>query len=185
MRCTAAGSIGKQGANDPRRSSGAQGHRPRCDLRGDLRRWLDGSGADCSRIHCQARSRTRSDGRQRRAQTREAELVEQTRSIVDDARQTIQTLERSIVASDSASRGLQDAARRAVNRCTPSANPAAPIGSPGAILPGSMSDGDRILRLLGELDGFAGAVAADSGRARAARNACEAAYTAAMKATNQ
>jgi hypothetical protein len=119
------------------------------------------------------------------ARTREAELVEQTRSIVDDARQTIQTLERSIVASDSASRGLQDAARRAVNRCTPSANPAAPIGSPGAILPGSMSDGDRILRLLGELDGFAGAVAADSGRARAARNACEAAYTAAMKATNQ
>jgi hypothetical protein len=119
------------------------------------------------------------------ARTREAELVDQTRSIVDDARQTIQTLERSIVASDSASRGLQDAARRAVNRCTPSANPAAPIGSPGAILPGSMSDGDRILRLLGELDGFAGAVAADSGRARAARNACEAAYTAAMKATSQ
>jgi hypothetical protein len=119
------------------------------------------------------------------ARAREAELVENTRSIVDDARQAIQTLERSIGSADAASRGLQDAARRTVIRCASSANPAPSGGSPGPILPSSMSDAERFLRVFGELDGFAGAVAADSGRARAARNACEAAYTAAMKAINQ
>jgi hypothetical protein len=119
------------------------------------------------------------------ARKREADLVEQTRGIVDEARQTIQTLERSIGSADAASRGLQDAARRTVSRCTSSANPSSTGGSPGAIVPSSMSDGDRLLLVLGQLDGAAGAYATDSGRARAARNACEAAYTAAMKAINQ
>jgi hypothetical protein len=120
-----------------------------------------------------------------KARARELELVEQTRSIVDEARQAIQTLELNISSSNAASRGMLDAARRVAGRCASSANPATAIGSPGAPVPSGMSDGDRFLRVLGELDGFAGAVAADSGRARAARNACEAAYTAAMKATNQ
>lgn len=119
------------------------------------------------------------------ARKREFELVEQTRTIVDEARQTIQTLERSIGASDAASRGLLDAASRAAKRCPTNPNPTTAGGSAGAILPSSMSDGDRLMRVLGELDGFAGAVAVDSGRARAARSACEAAYTAAMKAVNQ
>lgn len=119
------------------------------------------------------------------ARRQEAQLAEQTRVIVDDARQTIQTLERAIASSDVASRGMLDAARRTASRCTSNPNPAATGGGSGSLLPGGMSDGDRLLRVLGELDGFAGAVAADSGRARAARNACEAAYNAAMKAVNQ
>jgi hypothetical protein len=137
--------------------------------------------------HAQAVSGAEKKAREavEQARAREAELVENTRSIVDDARQAIQTLERSIGSADVASRGMLDAARRTASRCASSPNPATAGGSPGAIVPSSMSDGDRFLRVLGELDGFAGAVAADSGRARAARNACEAAYTAAMKAVNQ
>jgi hypothetical protein len=120
-----------------------------------------------------------------RARAREAELTEQTRTIVDEARQTIQTLESSIGTADAASRGMLDAARRTAGRCPSNPNPGAAGGSPGPKLPGGMSDGDRFLLVLGQLDGAAGAYAVDSGRARTARAACERAYDAAMKAVNQ
>jgi hypothetical protein len=119
------------------------------------------------------------------ARQRETALIETTQGIVNEARQTIATLERGFAAADRASTGLLDAARRAASRCPASANAAPTGGSPGPGLPSSMSDGDRFLRVLGELDGFAGSAAADSGRARAARSACEAAYNAAMKAVNR
>ena len=115
---------------------------------------------------------------------REAALTTKTQEIVDEARKTIVDLERDIATADSASRGLQDAARRAASRCSPGANATPTSGGTGPIVPSSMSDGDRWLRVFGELNGAAGAYAEDSGRARAARSACEAAYTAAMKAVN-
>jgi hypothetical protein len=44
-----------------------------------------------------------------------------------------------------------------------------------------MHDGDRLLRVLGELDGAAGALAEHADRARAAGLACERAYEAVRK----
>ena len=119
------------------------------------------------------------------ARTREAELMQQTRTIVDEARQAIQTLERSIGSADTASRGMLDAARRTANRCTSGANSASAIGSPGATMPSSRDDGERLMRLVTELDGFAGAAAQDADRSRASRNACQRAYEAAMTAINK
>lgn len=137
--------------------------------------------------HAQAVSTAEKKAREavEQARKREADLVDQTRGIVDEARQTIQTLERSIGASDVASRGMLDAARRVAGRCATNPNPTTAGGGAGTILPSSMPDGDRLLFVLGQLDGAAGAYATDSGRARAARTACEAAYNAAMKAVNQ
>ncbi len=119
------------------------------------------------------------------ARARATALIETTRGIVDEARKTITELERGFAAADRASTGLLDAARRAASRCPASPNAAPASGSHGPGVPGGMSDGDRFLRVLGELDGFAGAAAADSGRARAARDACHKAYDAAMKAVNR
>jgi len=119
------------------------------------------------------------------ARAREHELTEKTKEIVDEARNTIETLERSIRASDAASSSMFDAARRAASRCPASANPATSGGGSGTFVSSSMSDGDRFLRVLGELDGAAGAYAADSGRARASRDACQRSYEAAMKAVNK
>jgi cell division septum initiation protein DivIVA len=119
-----------------------------------------------------------------RARAREAELTEQTRVIVDEARKAIQTLETSIGSADTASRGMLDAARRAASRCPSNPNPATTGGSPSAILSGSRDDGERLMRLVTELDGFAGAAAQDADRSRAARFACQRAYEAAMTAIN-
>jgi hypothetical protein len=120
-----------------------------------------------------------------KARERETALIETTRGIVDEARKTVETLERGRADADRASVSMLDAARRAAGRCSPGANAAPATGGGSANLPSSMSDGDRFLRVFGELDGFAGAAAADSGRARAARNACEQAYNAALKAVNR
>jgi len=119
------------------------------------------------------------------ARKREIALTEQAQGIVNEARSVLQGLERQIGASDAASRGLLDSAARAAGRCSASANPAPTGGGAGPTMSGGRTDGDRLLRVLGELDGFAGAAAEDSGRARAARAACQAAYEAAMKAVNQ
>jgi hypothetical protein len=117
--------------------------------------------------------------------SREAALIDQTRGIVDAAQKTIEDLERHRAAADRASGGLLDAARRAAARCAPGAAPATATRSPGPGVPGGLSDGERFLRVLGELDGAAGAYAADSGRARAARDACQRSYEAAMMAVNK
>jgi hypothetical protein len=136
--------------------------------------------------HAQAVSAAEKKAREavEQARAREAELVENTRSIVDDARQAIQTLERSIGSADAASRGMLDAARRTASRCTANPNPSAVGSGAGASVPSSMSDGDRFLRVLGEVNGAAGAYAEDSRRVRIARAACEAEYNAVMRANN-
>ena len=72
------------------------------------------------------------------ARRREGELLDKTKGIVDDARQTIQALERNIGAADAVSRSMLDAASRAAGRCSPRANPAAAGRSTGAELPSSM-----------------------------------------------
>ena len=119
------------------------------------------------------------------ARKREFELTEQTRGIVDEARQTIQALEASIGTSDAASRSLLDAAARTAKRCPASANPTPAGGGSSAIVPSGRNDGDGLLRLVAELNGFAGAAAEDADRSRAARTACQRAYEAAMSAVNK
>jgi hypothetical protein len=116
---------------------------------------------------------------------REQALIESTQGIVNDARKTIEGLERGFAAADAASAGMLDAAKRAAGRCSTGASSAAAKGGPAAIVPGGMSDGDRFLRVLGELNAFAGAAAEDSGRARAAVEACVKAYNAVMTEVNK
>lgn len=119
------------------------------------------------------------------ARARENELIAKTQEIADEARKAVVDLERSRAVADAASVSMLDAARRATSRCSPGPSATTSPRSLGTGMSGSMSDGDRLMRVLGELDGAAGAYAEDSGRARAARNACEQAYTAAMKAVNR
>jgi type II secretory pathway pseudopilin PulG len=119
------------------------------------------------------------------ARQREDALTTTTQGIVNEARTIVQNLESQIGRADAASGGLLDSARRAASRCTANQSATPARGSPGTSLPSGMSDGDRWLRVLGELDGFAGAAAEDSGRARAARDACQRSYEAVMQAVNQ
>jgi hypothetical protein len=119
------------------------------------------------------------------AKAREDALIDKTKGIVDEARTIVAGLETELGRADAASRGLLDAGRRAANRCTANSNPSPAGGGAGTSVSGGMSDGDRFLRVLGELDGFAGAAAEDSGRARAARDVCQRFYEAAMKEINR
>ena len=113
------------------------------------------------------------------AQARERSLAEQLEVIADEKRQSDEAAARAAVAADTAARGLRDSFAVAVRRCSSGSTPSAPGGGSAAIVPGSMSDGERLLRVLGELDGAAGAYADAADRSRAAGIACERAYDAA------
>lgn len=115
------------------------------------------------------------------AKSREEALIEKTKGFLDEARTIVEGMEKELVRSDAASRGLLDAGRRAANRCATNQSAGPSGGGVGTGLPSGMSDGDRFLRVLGELDGFAGAAATDSGRARAARDTCQRYYEAVKK----
>jgi len=150
-------------------------------------KWDAGTIADLKLAHSQTVAAGEKKAREEleKARDREAALVETTKGIVDEARKTIVDLERGFAAADSASAGMLASARKLAGNCTPRANSSPAPGGGGTSVPSGMSDGDRFLRVLGELDGFAGAAAEDSGRARAARDACGKAYEAAMKAVNR
>jgi hypothetical protein len=115
------------------------------------------------------------------ARAREHAIIDRTEEIVREARSTVENLRADAAAAVVAADGLRVAAARyAARRC-----PAAPLtpasGGAPTIVPGSMHDGDRLLRVLGELDGAAGALAEHADRARAAGLACERAYEAVRK----
>lgn len=104
---------------------------------------------------------------------REAALIAQTEGIINETRQTVERLEAGRLAADAAGRSMLDAARSAASRCT-SGKAASPAGvGQAAGVPSGMSDGDRLMRVLGELDGAAGAYASAADRSRAAGIACE------------
>lgn len=104
---------------------------------------------------------------------REASLIAQTEGIINETRQTVERLEAGRLAADAAGRGMLDAARSAASRCASGKAPGPAGVGQAAGVPGSMSDGDRLMRVLGELDGAAGAYASAADRARAAGSACE------------
>ena len=145
------------------------------------KRW---SAADIEReraAHAQAIAAAESAARQavEQARTREATIVARTEEIVEDARQTVETMRAHAAAADAAAVSLRDAvARYAARRC-PAAPPAtAGRGTPADTAAG-VQDADRLLVLLGELDGRAGALARHADAARSAGIACERAWDAA------
>ena len=115
------------------------------------------------------------------ARAREHAIIDRTEEIVREARTTVENLRADAAAAVVAADGLRAAAARYAARRCPAA-PAGPAsgGSP-AIVPPDMRDGDRLLRVLGELDGAAGALAEHADRARAAGLACERSYEAVRK----
>lgn len=116
------------------------------------------------------------------ARHREAKIVTQAEGIVDHARQLEADLQRDHAATLADGRSLRAQAARLTARCG-MANPAAPAGgSPAPQLPGGMHDGDRLLLVLGSVEGAAGAYAFDSERARNALSTCNAIYAAAREA---
>lgn len=115
-----------------------------------------------------------------KVRAREDALTAKIQEITDEGRATNERLQAAIVAGSTASRGVLDAARIATNRCASSQNPAPAGGGKAANVPSSMSDGDRLLRVLGELDGAAGAYAEAADRSRSAGLACER-YVEALK----
>jgi len=115
------------------------------------------------------------------ARAREHAIIDRTEEIVRDARQTVENLRADAAAAVVAADGLRAAAARYAARRCPAAPVAPASGGAPAIVPSGMHDGDRLLRVLGELDGAAGALAAHADRARAAGLACERAYDAVRK----
>lgn len=115
------------------------------------------------------------------ARAREHAIIDRTEEIVRDARQTVENLRADAAAAVVAADGLRVAAARYAARRCPAAPVAPASGGAPAIVPSGMHDGDRLLRVLGELDGAAGALAAHADRARAAGLACERAYEAVRK----
>jgi hypothetical protein len=115
------------------------------------------------------------------ARAREHDIIDKTEVIVREARETVEALRADAAAAVVAAGSLRDAAARYAARRCPAA-PAAPGGrGQAAGVPGSMHDGDRLLRLLAELDASAGAMADHADRSRAAGLACERAYEAVRK----
>lgn len=111
------------------------------------------------------------------ARAREQQIIDRTQEIVHETRDVLATMARDAAAADAAAGGLRDAAARIAARCNTRHAPAAPAGgSPAASLPSSMHDGERLLRVLAELDGAAGAYADAADRSRAAGLACERIY---------
>ena len=117
------------------------------------------------------------------ARTREAEIINRTEEIVRDARETVESLRADAAAAVVAADGLRVAAARYAARRCPSTgtSAAAPGGGQTALVPSDMRDGDRLLRVLAELDATAGAMADHADRSRAAGLACERAYSAAAE----
>ena len=113
---------------------------------------------------------------------REAAMVQKSEEIARDAQSIVEALQRDTAAAGAASRSMLDAASRAARRCGAAAGPAAAGPGSSAGMPGGMRDGDRLLRVLTELDGAAGAYADAADRARAAGSACERTYDAARAA---
>lgn len=108
------------------------------------------------------------------ARAREAEIVSRTEEIVRDARETVESLRADAAAAVVAADGLRTAAARyATRRCPAAVNPAVAGGSPPTVVSGGMHDGERLLRVLAELDASAGAMAEHADRSRAAGLACE------------
>jgi hypothetical protein len=115
------------------------------------------------------------------ARAREHAIIDRTEEIVRDARETVENLRADAAAAVVAADGLRAAAARYAARRCPAA-PATPAsGGASTVVPSGMHDGDRLLRVLGELDGAAGALAEHADRARAAGLACERAYEAVRK----
>lgn len=117
------------------------------------------------------------------ARAREQQIIDRTQEIVHETRNVLATMARDAAAADAAAGGLRDAAARIAARCNTRAAPAAPAsGSIAAPVPGGMHDGERILRVLTELDGAAGAYADAADRSRAAGLACQRIYEQVMVA---
>lgn len=113
-------------------------------------------------------------------------IVTQAEGIVDHARQLEADLQRDRAAALADGRSLRAQAARITARCDAMANPASPAGGSQATqLPGSMRDGDRLLLVLGSVEGAAEAYAFDSERARNAVDVCNALYNTARQALKQ
>lgn len=111
------------------------------------------------------------------ARQREAAIVTKAEEVTRDAQETIDRYARDAAAAAAVRGGMLDAARTVAARCGNAHAPAAPAGAgSSAGMPGGMRDGDRLLRVLAELDGAAGAYAEHADRARAAAHACGAFY---------
>jgi hypothetical protein len=117
-----------------------------------------------------------------KAKARETELQNQIEGIADEARQLQAARDAAAADAADARQRMLNAARSAASRCASGSVAAIAGGGQAGQLPGSMSDGDRLLRVLGELDGAAGAYADAADRSRAAGLACERSYNAAREA---
>lgn len=138
--------------------------------------------AQIARVHAAAATeRAQAQERARQAveaaRAREQQILDKTQEIVHEARDAVAELARDAAAADAAGVGLRHAAAKLAARCNTSPPAPAPAGrGPAAPVPGGMHDGDRLLRVLGELDGAAGAYADAADRSRAAGLACERIY---------
>jgi hypothetical protein len=117
-----------------------------------------------------------------KAKARETELQTKIEGIADEARQLQAARDAAAADAADARQRMLNAARGAASRCATGSTSAIARGSQTGSMPGSMSDGDRLLRVLGELDGAAGAYADAADRSRAAGLACERSYNAAREA---
>ncbi len=117
-----------------------------------------------------------------KAKARETELQNQIEGIADEARQLQAARDAAAADAADARQRMLNAARSAASRCAAGSVASAARGGSAGNMPGSMSDGERLLRVLGELDGAAGAYADAADRARAAGLACERSYNAAREA---
>lgn len=115
------------------------------------------------------------------ARAREHQIIDRTEEIVRDARTTVEALRADAAAAVVAASSLRDAAARYASRRCPAAPAPAGGGGQAAGLSGGMHDGDRLLRVLAELDASAGAMADHADRSRAAGLACEQQYNAARE----
>lgn len=149
-------------------------------------RWAAADLATERARHAQAIADAQAAARQASedARRREHDIIDRTEEIVANARQTVEALRADAAAADRAADGLRLSAARyaaAARRCT--GTPATPAGgSPPADPSAGMQDGDRLLVVLGQLDARAGALAAHADAARAAGDACQRAYGAAVDA---